>query len=126
MLIVDGIKEFQQQKFTWRDIVEINGKHYAEEFPISGLKDGESVYQIDDFLDAVGRKYNVEPEKIKTYMMDGIDFDPKELCFGAESCGCYINGVPEECYDQKGEVMEMIEIKIKPETREQCNNQRGK
>lgn len=95
----NAIKEFQQQKFTWRDIVEINGKHYAEEFSISGLMDDENVYQIDDFLDSVGRKYNVYPGNIKTYMMDNIDFDPKELRFGAESCGCYINGVPEECYE---------------------------
>lgn len=93
------IKEFQQQKFTWRDVVEIDEKYYAEKFPISGLMDSEDVYQIDDFLDSVGRKYNVYPGNIKTYMMDDIDFDPKKLSFGAESCGCYINGVPEECYE---------------------------
>lgn len=93
------IKEFEEQKFTWKDIVEIDGKYYAEEFPISGLMDSEDVYQIDDFLESVGRKYNVYPGNIKTYMMDGIDFDPKEVEFGAESCGCYINGIPEECYE---------------------------
>lgn len=99
MLIENVLMEFEEQKFTWRDVVEIDGKYYAEEFPISGLMDSEDVYQIDDFLDSVGRKYNVYPGNIKTYMMDGIDFDPKKLNFGAESCGCYINGVPEECYE---------------------------
>jgi hypothetical protein len=93
------IKEFEGQEFTWKDVVEINGKHYAEEFPISGLMDSEDVYQIDDFLESVGRKYNVYPGNIKTYMMDGIAFDSKEVEFGAESCGCYINGIPEECYE---------------------------
>ena len=93
------LEEFKQQKFIWKDIVEIRGEYHYEEFPISGLMDDELTYQIDDFLDSVGRKYNVYPGNIKTYMMDGIDFDPKKLSFGAESCGCYINGVPEECYE---------------------------
>lgn len=93
------LEEFKQQKFIWKDIVEIRGEYHYEEFPISGLMDDELTYQIDDFLDSVGRKYNVYPGNIKTYMMDGIDFGPKKLSFGAESCGCYINGVPEECYE---------------------------
>ncbi|MBS5143819.1 MAG: hypothetical protein KHZ91_13295 [Firmicutes bacterium] len=77
--------------YVWCDIVSVNGKIVAEEFPISGEMDAE-FYQIDDFLEAVAKKYGVEPDEVKTYMMDGIDFDPKELPFGAESCGCYKNG----------------------------------
>ena len=49
-------------------------------------------YQIDDFLEAVAKKYGVGSGEVKTYMMAGIDFSPKELPFGAESCGCYKNG----------------------------------
>jgi len=78
-------------EYTWRDIVSVNGIISAEEFPISGEMDKE-YYQIDDFLDVVAKKYGVEPDEVKTYMMDGIDFNPKELPFGAEACGCYKNG----------------------------------
>lgn len=78
-------------KYVWYDIVSVNGKITAERFPISGEMDDE-YYQIDDFLEAVAKKYCVEPDEVKTYMMDGIDFDPKGLPFGAEVCGCYKNG----------------------------------
>lgn len=78
-------------EYTWRDIVSVNGKITAEEFPISGEMDAE-FYQIDDFLEAVAKKYGVGSDEVKTYMMDGIDFNPKELPFGAEACGCYKNG----------------------------------
>ena len=37
-------------------------------------------------------KYGVDTDDVETYMMDDIDFDARELPFGAESCGCYING----------------------------------
>lgn len=77
--------------YVWYDIVSVNGKITAEEFPISGETDAE-FYQIDDFLEAVAKKYGVGSDEVKTYMMDGIDFDPKELPFGAEACGCYKNG----------------------------------
>ena len=77
--------------YIWYDIVSVNGKIAAEKFPISGEMDDE-FYQIDDFLEAVAKKYGVGPGEVKTYMMDGIDFDPKELPFGAEACGCYKNG----------------------------------
>lgn len=78
-------------EYTWCDIVSVNGKIVAEEFPISGEMDAE-FYQIDNFLEAVAKKYGVGLDEVKTYMMDGIDFDPKELPFGAEACGCYKNG----------------------------------
>lgn len=78
-------------EYVWYDIVSVNGKITAEMFPISGEMD-EAYYQIDDFLEAVAKKYGVETDEVKTYMMDGIDFDPKELPFGAEACGCYKNG----------------------------------
>ena len=89
------LEEFKQQKFTWKDIVEIRGEYHYEEFPISGLMDDENIYQIDEFLDAVGRKYNAYPDLIKTEMMDGfnhVDVEAYEL-------GCFINGEPEENYD---------------------------
>lgn len=78
-------------EYVWYDIVSVNGKIAAEKFPISGEMDDE-FYQIDDFLEAVAKKYGVGPGEVKTYMMDGIDFNPKELPFGAEACGCYKNG----------------------------------
>lgn len=77
--------------YIWYDIVSVNGKIAAEKFPISGEMDDE-FYQIDDFLEAVAKKYGVGSDEVKTYMMDDIDFDPKELPFGAEACGCYKNG----------------------------------
>lgn len=77
--------------YVWYDIVSVNGKITAEKFPISGEMDDE-FYQIDDFLEAVAKKYGVGLDEVNTYMMDGIDFDPKELPFGAEACGCYKNG----------------------------------
>lgn len=84
--------------YEWYDIVKINGSCYAEHFEISGKTDGDeegSVYQIDDFLEQVARKHNVDVDDIQTYMMDNIMFDPAMLSFGAESCGCWIDGVPE-------------------------------
>lgn len=84
----------ESPKYTWKDIVEINGNIYAEEFPISGKMDGHA-YQIDDFLGSVAEKYGIDADNIKTYMMDNIDFDASSLPFGAEDCGCYINGHPE-------------------------------
>lgn len=84
--------------YTWKDIVDINGVCYAEEFPISGEKDGDEddvYYQLDDFYEAVAKKYGVDTDDIETYMMDGIEFDPRVLPWGAEDCGCYIDGVAE-------------------------------
>ena len=84
--------------FTWKDIVKIKGKVYAEEFKISGKMDGDA-YQIDDFIIAVAEKHGVEYDAIETYLMDDIEFNPKDLPFGAEDCGCYINGQPEWLID---------------------------
>lgn len=81
--------------YTWKDIVKVNGKISAEEFEISGVMDDENTYQIDDFLESVANKYRVDVDDIKTYMMDDIEFNPQELPFGAEDCGCYINGKAE-------------------------------
>lgn len=84
--------------YTWKDIVAINGVCYAEEFPISGEKDGDEddvYYQLYDFYEAVAEKYGVDVDDIETYMMDGIDFDPRVLPWGAEDCGCYIDGTAE-------------------------------
>ena len=81
--------------YTWKDIVRINGEIYAEEFKISGVMDGESVYQIDDFIEAVAQKYGVTTDDIEIYTIDNIEFNPKDLPYGAEECGCYINGMAE-------------------------------
>lgn len=86
---------YGKDKFTWKDIVKVNGKISAEEFEISGEMDDVDIYQIDDFFEAVAEKYGVDTGDIETYMMDNIDFNPEELPFGAEDCGCYINGVAE-------------------------------
>lgn len=88
-----------ENQYTWKDIVEINGCIHAEEFPISGEMDDENTYQIDDFLDAVAKKYHVSTDDVKTYMMDDIAFDPKTQPYGAEECGCYINGTAEWLLD---------------------------
>ena len=66
----------------------MNGKIVAEEeFPISGEMDGNH-YQIDNFLEAVAKKYGVRPDDVKTYMMDEIDFNPKGLpLWCREACG---------------------------------------
>lgn len=94
-----GFPQSRYKSYTWKDIVEIKGKHYAEEFPISGKtdedSDGNVYYQLDEFFLAVSKKYGVEEGDILTYMMDNIAFDPQNLPYGAEDCGCYINGVPE-------------------------------
>lgn len=95
MTTSDILNEFKECEFVWQDIVEINGKIYTEQFPISGLMDDEDTYQIDDFLKAVAEKHKVEIGDVKTYMMDNIDFNVENLPYGAESCGCYIDGEPE-------------------------------
>ena len=87
-------------KYTWKDIVRINGKLYCEEFPISGEMDDPDTYRIDDFMKAVAEKHNCDTDDIETYMLDDIEFDGKRLIFGAEDCGCYINGVPEWVTDE--------------------------
>ena len=82
--------------YTWKDIVNINGTITAEEFPISGHTEcNGKVYEINDFYQAVAAKYNVDVNDILTYIMDDIDFDPTNLPWGAEECGCYIDGIPE-------------------------------
>ena len=84
-----------KDKYIWKDIMKIDDTIYAEEFEISGKLDGPDNYQIDNFLNAVADKYGVDTDRVKTYMVDNIKFDSKNLPFGAEECGCYINGVPE-------------------------------
>lgn len=86
--------------FEWCDVVEINGKHYVEKFEISGKMDDDTHYQIDDFLEQVARKHNVNTDDIKTYMMDNVEFHSQSFGLGAEDCGCYIDGVPEWCIDK--------------------------
>ena len=34
---------------TWKDIVLVNGNYYGMEEKISGKRDGENIYQCDDF-----------------------------------------------------------------------------
>lgn len=83
-------------KYTWKDIVNVNGKIYAEEFPISGETDMDGeFYRIGDFLSSVANKHGVATDDVKTYMMDNIEFDPSTVPYGAEECGCYIDGTAE-------------------------------
>lgn len=96
------MEEMNKTTYTWKDIVKINDKIYTEESPISGKKDynnEQTIYEIDNFLEAVAKKHGVDVDDVKTYMMDNIEFDARELPYGAESCGCYINGVPEWVLD---------------------------
>lgn len=84
-------------QFIWKDIVNVNGMISAEAYPISGKMTDDDHYEIDDFLTSVAKKYDVAVDDVKTYMMDNIEFDPKTLPlpFGAEDCGCYVNGIAE-------------------------------
>lgn len=98
--VIDSVERLgaDGKLYTWKDIVAINGMCYAEEFPISGEKDGDednAYYQLDDFYEAVAEKYGVDVDDIETYMMDGIEFDPRVLPWGAEDCGCYIDDTAE-------------------------------
>lgn len=93
---LNGNKISNNKVYTWKDIISINGVCYAEEFPISGITDGDGdYYQLDDFYEAVAKKYGVDVDDIETYMMDNIEFEPQVLPWGAEACGCYIDGVAE-------------------------------
>lgn len=82
-------------EYSWKDIVKIGDIVTVEIFPISGKMDDDTHYQIDDFIEAVAKKYNVEPCEVKTYMMDNVEFDKTQVPIGIEDCGCYINGIPE-------------------------------
>ncbi len=86
-------------QYEWKDIVCINGKIFAETFEISGKMDDETHYDISDFLNAVANKHSVDVDDVQTYMMDNIDFNPQLMPYGAEACGCYINGEPEWCQE---------------------------
>lgn len=81
--------------YEWRDIVEINGKHYAECFEISGTVDKDGNPDINDFLDAVANKYCVDVNCIKTFLIDDIDLDSQCHEFDTGACGCYIDGTLE-------------------------------
>mgnify|MGYP003495951213 FL=1 len=81
--------------YTWRDVVSINDQIFCVEEKISGEFDAYSGYDIDKFLETVAKNHNVDVDDVKTYMMDQIEFDPTNLPYGAEECGCYINGVAE-------------------------------
>lgn len=87
----------EEKKYIWKDIVLVNGKVTSEEFEISGEMADSASYYIDDFLEAVAAKYGVKPDEVKTYMHDGIEFDPasEDIKFGEEDCGCYIDSVAE-------------------------------
>ena len=84
-------------KYTWKDIVKIGDKVFCEEFPISGDTDGDGeYYRIDDFMTAVAETHGVDIDEIQTYMMDSdMEFEVDGLEFGAEACGCYIDGIAE-------------------------------
>ncbi len=93
------------KKYTWKDIVRIDDKLYCEEFPISGEMDGPDTYCIGDFMKAVAEKHNCDTDDIETYMLGMTDvlgmsvisgeIISSGLEFGAEACGCYIDGVAE-------------------------------
>lgn len=83
-------------RYLWRDIVLIKGKCYAEEFEISGEMDNDEYYRIDEFLESVAAKHNVDVDDVKTYMMDDITFDIEGLPWGAEMCGAWITNSADE------------------------------
>ena len=104
----------------WRDIVLINGKCYLEEFPIE-LETGFdkiqfgntmeeilkqlnnfniiSLYNCDNFFDAVREKYDLSPnDDISTYLFNEDDFNeniPDDVFkkYDIALLGGYINGI---------------------------------
>ena len=101
--IYEESKVVDKKKYTWKDIVRIDDKLYCEEFPISGEMDGPDIYCIGDFMKAVAEKHNCDTDDIETYMLGMTDISGEiigsGLEFGAESCGCYIDGVAEWMID---------------------------
>lgn len=93
-------------KYTWKDIVrvhEVGCFHYSiEEFPISGKKDGEHHYQLDDFIKAVAQKYGVPTSDVDCYMLDSFDF-PSAPGWDISTLGCYIFGKPEWVLELEGQ-----------------------
>jgi len=84
---------------TWKDVVLVNGEYHEEEFPISGEMDGPFIYQIDDFISSVAKKYGVEFDEVQTMNMDALyrreDF-PKECERNIWKYGAYVDGKLEE------------------------------
>ena len=97
---------------VWKDIVLVQGSLSVEKFPISG-EISDQYYQADDFLKAVSKKLGVATNKIKTYIMNGITFDSKEISFDPEECGCYIKGILQLTPERKESLVknEIKEIK---------------
>lgn len=84
--------------YTWKDIVRIpcgpTHIYLMEEFPITGHKDDDQHYQIDEFITAVGQKHLVDPDSVQCYMLDQFEL-PDPCSLDPAVCGCYINGKPE-------------------------------
>lgn len=82
-------------KYTWKDLVYIDGKVFAEEVQISGERDDDT-YNCDNFFSAIEKKYG--RDDFTTYMFDGENFAPaydtSTLPYGVESCGLYVNDIP--------------------------------
>lgn len=85
-------------KYTWKDIVRVHEsgcfRYSMEQFPISGERDGEHHYKLDDFIKSVATKYGVSEEDVDCYLMDSFDF-PQTVGWDISTLGCYIFGVPE-------------------------------
>lgn len=86
---------YNEHKFSWRDIVLVNGEFHEEEFPISGEMDAPDIYRIDEFLSAVADKYGVYADDVQTYLMDGIEYPAKQFPGAIYRIGLYIDG--KEC-----------------------------
>ncbi len=85
---------------TWKDIVLVNGNYYGMEEKISGKRDGENIYQCDDFFQAVAERFQCQEDDIKTLMFDGLQVPRNvldEIGYGEESCGVYLDGELQFC-----------------------------
>lgn len=82
-------------RYTWKDIVIIGDIVSPEEHEIEGIRDDDNNYILDDFYTAVADKFGVDEDEIETLMIDDVNIDIKDLPYGLEACGCYINGVAE-------------------------------
>ena len=61
-------------KYTWKDIIKVNGEIHAVEYPISGetisMDDGDFAYDCNDFFEAVANDYNIHQSEVQTYLFE--------------------------------------------------------
>lgn len=82
-------------RYSWKDFVKIGDDIYFEESFISGKQDSVDVYQIDEFIEFVAKKYDVDVDNIHLWTMEHFEMPVEILKHNISECGLYINGIPE-------------------------------